>query len=88
LGFAEFWRTWWDRLAGHAPPAAAAPDAHLKSRPPQSAASSAAGEDLQLEREGKTEEHRRRGAGRAGFDPYSNDAGYDKPRNWDEVDTR
>jgi hypothetical protein len=24
----------------------------------------------------------------AGFDPYSNDAGYEKPRNWDEVDPR
>lgn len=25
-------------------------------------------------------------SGRAGFDPYSSDAGYSKPRGWDRVD--
>ena len=88
MGFAEFWRKWWDRLAGRVPPAAA-PEAHAKSRPhPPSAASSAAGDELQLVLEPKKREQRRRGTGRAGFDPYSNDAGYEKPRNWDEVDPR
>jgi hypothetical protein len=31
---------------------------------------------------------RRNHVRRGGFDPYSNDAGYDKPRSWDDVDTR
>ena len=25
---------------------------------------------------------------KGGFNPYSNDAGYEKPRTWDDVDTR
>lgn len=90
MGFAEFFRTWWNRLSGHVPPAAVGPATHAQSQPqhPQSTASSTADDGLQLELERKADEHRRRGIGRAGFDPYSNDAGYEKPRNWDEVDPR
>jgi hypothetical protein len=45
--------------------------------------------ELKLSVDSGTRSTRKRQRGRtAGFDPYSNDAGYEKPKNWDDVDPR
>lgn len=84
---------WWDRVRGYEPPAAKPVDAPAPkkalptaTRPVRPVVGTESGESLQLSVEGKpTQGGRKRGHGKAGFDPYSNTGGYGKPRGWDDV---
>ncbi len=71
---------WWDRLTGRAKAAGSA--APRKSEPRDRAAT---GRD-RLELADDAPKDRQPRTGRAGFDPYSSDAGYAKPHTWERVD--
>jgi hypothetical protein len=84
-------KRWWLRLVGgpqpdggHASTArhVAAGDSHKTDTPP--AKRPAGPGELSLAEDRLPKPKAR--SGRAGFDPYSSDAGYSKPRGWDRVD--
>lgn len=101
MGLGDRWQRWWNRLTGGpsdearagferrsagngAAPRSTAGGARTVGKVP-----TASDGELKLSVEPKNRPIRQRGKVRsAGFDPYSNDAGYEKPRNWDEVDPR
>lgn len=84
---------WWDRVRGFEPPAATPVDPPVRKRALSSAtrpihpvADAEPAESLKLSVEGKpTQDGRRARRGEAGFDPYANSGGYNKPRGWDAV---
>jgi hypothetical protein len=84
---------WWDRVRGYEPPAARPVSKAEDKRTVPAAASALSpvagtdgGESLKLSVEGKpTQDGRRSRHGEAGFDPYANSGGYNKPRGWDVV---
>lgn len=84
---------WWDRVRGHEPRAATSVDPPERkiavpsaTGPIRPVAGTEPGESLKLSVEGKpTQDERKPHHGEAGFDPYSNSAGYNKPRGWDAV---
>jgi hypothetical protein len=84
---------WWDRVRGYEPPAARPVSKAKDTRSVPAAASPLSpvdgtdgGESLKLSVEGKpTQGGRKRRYGGAGFDPYANSGGYNKPRGWDDV---
>ena len=100
MGIGERWQRWWDRLthgeaaAGREPSGRDAVDRD-KARPEPGSARALGqvptepnGEfKLAVDPKKRSIPHRGR-VGSAGFDPYSNDAGYEKPGNWDKVDPR
>ena len=94
------WQRWWDRLT-HGEPAQARGAAArvtgdgmgLRAAPasarPVGNVPTAPDGELKLSVDpGKGSTQQRRKVHTAGFDPYANDAGYEKPKNWDEVDPR
>lgn len=101
MSIGDRWQRWWDRLTHgesakapggveHRPPGNGMAQANSPqgARPLGKVPENPAGE-LKLAVEPKAGSVRQRGkVGSAGFDPYSNDAGYEKPKNWDEVDPR
>lgn len=73
-------RTWWQKLTGsEAAPVAATRKPILPAKPEVKE-----GLHLMDELPGKRPSR----VGAAGFDPYSSDAGYAKPHNWERVDPR
>jgi hypothetical protein len=84
---------WWNRVRGYEPPAARPVNVPEGKRSVPAAARQVTpvagtepGESLKLSAEGKpTQDERKPRHGGAGFDPYSNSAGYNKPRGWDAV---
>jgi hypothetical protein len=85
---------WWERVRGRdEEPPTAAPTRSPPARKPQAARAirplqpgTASGElklSVDGEPDGATMGESRPGA--AGFDPYSSDGGYGKPRGWDDV---
>jgi hypothetical protein len=75
-------RDWWDRVTGAATATTETPrrtdrptEAEREHRPPG---------ELTLADEPAGSKASR--TGRAGFDPYSSDAGYTKPHSWERVD--
>jgi hypothetical protein len=72
-------RAWWDRVTGGATATSETPRgqtaAEREHRPP--------GELTVADEPAGSRASR---AGRAGFDPYSSDAGYTKPHSWERVD--
>lgn len=99
MGIGERWQRWWDRLTHREAEARDQSGRHRadgKGAPHGPESARALGQvpkgpngELKLAVDpGKPSIPQRRKVGSAGFDPYSNDAGYEKPRNWDEVDPR
>lgn len=101
MGLGDRWQRWWDRLThgestkspGGVEPRRSGNDAAAANTPegarPVGQVPTAPDGELKLAVDPKGQSVRQRGKVRsAGFDPYSNDAGYEKPRNWDEVDPR
>jgi hypothetical protein len=100
MGIGERWQRWVNRLTHGEPEKARAGGDRITgvdkgTRPaPESArpigkVPTARNGELELSIEPGTRSIPQRRKGRSGgFDPYSNDAGYEKPRNWDEVDPR
>jgi hypothetical protein len=95
------WQRWWERLTHGAPEQTpdgvdrrGSGDARTTRATPQAGrpigqVPAAPDGELKLSVEPNDRSIRQRKQIRtAGFDPYSNDAGYEKPRNWDEVDPR
>ena len=101
MGIGDRWQRWWDRLS-HGQSAQGpggverrpAGKGMEQSNTPEGArplgkVPTEPGGELKLAVEPKAGAVRQRGKVRsAGFDPYSNDAGYEKPKNWDDVDPR
>ena len=95
MGESGFLRRWWDRLTGRPGTGASRHDAHAR---PADAGDPAAGkvrtktvssepaDDLQLvdDKAGGIRQRGRVGAG--GFDPYSSDAGFEKPHSWERIE--
>lgn len=90
MGIGERWQRWWDRLT-HGESQSEGEPPH---RPPTSArvigqVPKGPNGELKLAVDPDKPGVPQRGKVRsAGFDPYSNDAGYEKPGNWDKVDPR
>jgi hypothetical protein len=94
MSIGERWQRWWDRLTHGEPEQARSGDGRGAQAAPESARRigsmpTAPDGELKLSVDpGKGAIPQRGKVRSAGFDPYSNDAGYEKPRNWDEVDPR
>jgi hypothetical protein len=91
VDLADRLQRWWDRVRGYEPPAAKPVNIPAKKRSAPAAArvlnpvaGTESSESLKLSVEGKsTQGARRPRRGEAGFDPYANSGGYNKPRGWD-----
>jgi hypothetical protein len=80
-------RDWWKRLTGRGGEEPAAPrpathDLHPRSSTP---APDPSGE-LKIADGGAAAGNKPQHSGAGGFDPYSSDAGYQKPHSWEHVD--
>lgn len=98
MGIGERWHRWWDRLThGESGVGDEADKSRSDGESPHRPASARVigqvpkGPNGELKLAVDPDKHgipQRRKVGSAGFDPYSNDAGYEKPGNWDKVDPR
>jgi hypothetical protein len=94
MGEGGFLRRWWDRLTGrpgtgasrHDPQARLASGNSAPGKARTTTVSSKPADDLQLadDKAGGIRQRGRVGAG--GFDPYSSDAGFEKPHSWERID--
>lgn len=75
-------RDWWDRVTGRAAATAAGPH----RRTPQAGPQPDRKPPGELSLADEPPQQKASATGRAGFDPYSSDAGFAKPHSWERVD--
>lgn len=74
-------RNWWERLTGRVEASQPAP-----RRAPRAAVAQPAEPSGGLELTDDAPHGKPSRVGRAGFDPYSSDAGFAKPHSWERID--
>jgi hypothetical protein len=97
MGIGDRWLRWWDRFThgeaeqAHDRVAAGRKETRAAPESARPVGKVPTGPDGELKLSidpGNRPISKRKKVGSAGFDPYANDAGYEKPRNWDDVDPR
>ena len=90
MGIGERIHALWRRLIGRAADDAARKAAldDALAKAPQAQAKATKRGELRLAPDHSSSHARVQTNRKGGFNPYSNDAGYEKPRTWDDVDTR
>lgn len=79
-------RDWWERLTGRGGEEPAVPHSTKQQRPPELQPPPEKPGELSVADKDAAAAKQAHRVGAGGFDPYSSDAGFQKPHSWEHVD--